>query len=78
MSLTRKPSMTTSPQKNLPRTSLFFSVHILSLGAVDKSYNSMCELNKATHYPMKQKAMVYFLRKSASVKLQIFLIQQLA
>ncbi len=70
MSLTRKPSMTTSPQKNLPRTSLFFSVQILSLGAVDKSYNSMCELNKATHYPMKQIAMVYILWKSPSVKLQ--------
>jgi hypothetical protein len=62
--------MTTSPRKNLPRTSLFFSVQILSLGAVDKSYNSMCELNKATLYPMKQKAMFDFLRKSPSVKLQ--------
>jgi hypothetical protein len=70
MSLIRKPSMTTSPRKNLPRTSLFFSVQILSLGAVDKSYNCMCELNKATHYLMKQRAMVYFLRKFPSVKLQ--------
>jgi hypothetical protein len=30
----------------------------------------MCELNKATLYPMKQKAMFDFLRKSPSVKLQ--------
>jgi hypothetical protein len=57
--------MTTFPRKNLPRTSLFFSVQILSLGAVDKTYNSMCELKQCIHYPMIQIAMVYVLRKSA-------------
>ncbi|EFX77023.1 hypothetical protein DAPPUDRAFT_248334 [Daphnia pulex] len=32
-------------------------LQILSLGAVDKTYNSMCELKQCIHYPMKQIAM---------------------
>jgi hypothetical protein len=56
MSLTWKPSMTTSPQKNLPRTSLFFSVQILSLGAVDKTYNCMCELKQSNPLPNETKS----------------------
>jgi hypothetical protein len=48
--------MTTSPRKNLPRTSLFFSVQILSPGAVDKTYNSMCELKQSNPLPNETKS----------------------
>jgi hypothetical protein len=67
MSLTRKPSMTTSPRKNLPRTSLFFSVQILSLGAVDKTYNSICEFIRRSPLPNERKSRGLVLRTSVSV-----------
>jgi hypothetical protein len=53
--------MTTSPRKNLPRTSLFFSVQILSLGAVDNSYNSMCEFITSNPLPNETKSHVLVL-----------------
>ncbi len=51
MCLTRKPSMTTSPRKNLPRTSLFFSVQINISGGRRQNLQQHVQVKQSNPLP---------------------------